>query len=53
MVNTHNKKSKFHYKYWRDISGKIKLDINKCKYKFKYYAILKVIQEIIFIDDET
>lgn len=31
----------------------IKLDINENKYKYKYYVILKVIQEIIFIDDET
>ena len=53
IVYTYNKKSEYHYKFWRDISGKIILDINRCRYKYKYYAILKVIQEIIFIDAET
>ena len=48
---THNYKSKYCYEFWRDTSGNIKLDINKsCN---KYYAILKVNQEVIFIDYET
>ena len=51
IVYTHNYKSKFNYEFWRDISGNIKLDIKKSFYK--YYVILKVNQELIFIDSDT
>ena len=41
----------FNYDFCRDISGNFKLNINKDNYKYKYYAKLKIIHEIIFDDD--
>ena len=51
IIYTYKDKERFPYKYWRDISGEIKLDINNSR--CKYYASLNVIQEVIFIDNET
>ena len=51
-VITYKNKSNYTYYFFRDISGIIKLNINEFNSKFKYYAILKVIQEVIFIDHQ-
>ena len=52
-VITHSDAIKFDYNYCRDISGIFELNINESNYKYKYYVILKVIYEVIFIDDTT
>ena len=45
--------TKYFCNYYRDVSGIIKLNTNNCNYRFKYYAILQVVQEVFFIDQET
>ena len=51
IIYTYKQELKYNYNLWRDISGKINLNINN--YKCKYYSILKVIQEVIIIIQET
>ena len=48
---SHKEEKPFNYDFCRDISGNFKLNINKDNYKYKYYAKLKIIHEIIFDDD--
>ena len=49
-VISHQEEIPFNYSFFRDVSGNLKLNINKNNYKFKYYIMLKVIHEIIFDD---
>ena len=48
---SHKEEKPFNYNFCRDVSGNFNLNINKDNYKYKYYAKLKIIHEIIFDDN--